>query len=153
MPDIKLTHAFDMQVFVKTPIQNLGKTSHGTRLIAEVTGGEISGPLLQGSIHAGGGDWLLTREDSVTQLDVRLTIEADDGGLIYCRYEGLRHGPADVMAKMAAGEPVDPSLFYFRVQPRFETSAEPHLWMNRHLFIATGERNSQGPKYSIFKVE
>ncbi|MFC4271180.1 DUF3237 family protein [Sneathiella chungangensis] len=153
MSDIKLTHAFDMQLSVKSPVLNLGKTPQGGRLIAEVTGGVITGPLLNGRVHAGGADWLLLREDDVMQLDVRITIEAEDGGLIYARYEGLRHGPQDVMAKMAAGETVDPSLFYFRILPRFETSAASHLWLNKHLFVGTGERNSEGPKYSVFKVE
>jgi len=153
MPDMKLNHAFDMQLSVKTPILDLGKTPQGGRLIAEVTGGQVTGPMLQGKIHGGGADWLLMREDEVMQLDVRITIETEEGSLIYARYEGLRHGPKDVMAKIAAGEQVDPSLFYFRIQPRFETASVPHLWLNRHLFVGTGERNTQGPKYSVFMVE
>lgn len=152
MPEVKLAHAFDMQLSVKTPIANLGKTPLGGRLIADVTGGDVSGPMLSGRI-LGGADWLLMREDDVMQLDVRLTIEAEDGALIYARYEGLRHGPKEVMEQMARGEEVNPSQFYFRVSPRFETSSESHLWLNKHLFLATGERNAQGPKYSVFKVE
>lgn len=153
MSEMKVIHAFDMQLSVKTPIADLGKTPLGGRLIAEVTGGDVTGPMLNGHIQGGGADWLLLRDDGVMQLDVRLTIEAEDGGLIYTRYEGLRHGPKEVMKKMARGEEVDPSQFYFRISPRFETASEPHQWLNRHLFVGTGERNAQGPKYSVFKVE
>ncbi|MEX1036062.1 MAG: DUF3237 domain-containing protein [Sneathiella sp.] len=153
MPEIKLKHAFDMQLSVKTPILDFGNTPLGKRLIAEVTGGSVSGPMLRGHIHGGGADWLLMREDEVTQLDVRLTIEAEDGSLIYAHYSGLRHGPKDVMAKVAAGDAVHPSEYYFRILPRFETSSATHQWLNRHLFVGTGERNTQGPKYSVFMVE
>ncbi|WP_334129558.1 DUF3237 domain-containing protein [Sneathiella sp.] len=152
MQEVRLTHAFDMRLTVEMPPLNLGETAMGGRVIATVTGGEITGPLLQGKVR-GGGDWLLTRPDGVTQLDVRLTIEAADGALIYVRYEGFRHGPADVMARLMAGEAVDPSLYYFRAQPRLETSAPAHLWVNRHLFIATGVREPEGPVYSVYKVE
>lgn len=152
MPEINLTHAFDMQLSVKAPISDLGKTPLGGRLIAEVTGGEVYGPMLSGRVQGGGGDWLLLRDDGVMQLDVRLTIEAEDGGLIYTRYEGLRHGPKEVMEMVARGEEVDPSRFYFRITPRFETSSPAHHWMNKHLFVGTGERNKQGPKYSVYMV-
>jgi hypothetical protein len=153
MPDVSLKPAFEMALNVKSPITNLGKTPKGNRLIAEVTGGTVSGPLLQGTILAGGGDWLLLRDDGVMELDVRLTIEATDGSHIYVSYKGMRHGPKEVMDKMAAGEAVDPELVYFRVAPVFETSAESHDWLNRHLFVATGVRNPTGPTYSVFLVE
>lgn len=153
MTQISLKPAFEIALTVKTPVLSLGKTPYGTRLIAEVTGGIVSGPLLQGKVHAGGGDWLLLREDGVMQLDVRLTIEASDGGLIYTTYRGLRHGPKEVMDRMAAGEEVDPASYYFRMAPVFETSAANHDWLNRNLFIATGSRKAEGPVYQVSVVE
>ncbi|MCF8468224.1 MAG: DUF3237 domain-containing protein [Sneathiella sp.] len=153
MTGISLRHAFDMHLTVKAPVLNLGKTHYGNRLIAEVTGGVVKGPMLEGHIHGGGGDWLLLRDDDVMQLDVRLTIEASDGGLIYVTYRGLRHGPKEVMDKMAAGEAVDPSQYYFRMTPAFETSSTSHQWLNKHLFIGTGARNPAGPTYRVYLVE
>ena len=70
MPEMKMTHAFDMQLSVKTPIADLGKTPLGGRLIAEVTGGDVTGPMLNGHIHGGGADWLLLRDDGVFPLPV-----------------------------------------------------------------------------------
>jgi Protein of unknown function (DUF3237) len=153
MPALSLTPAFDMHLTVKSPLTILGRTPFGERLIAEVTGGTVNGPLLSGKVHAGGGDWLLLRNDGVMQLDVRLTIEADDGGLIYVTYKGLRHGPKEVMDRMAKGETVDPSEYYFKMAPIFETSSAEHDWLNKNLFVANGVRKSAGPSYSIFLVE
>jgi hypothetical protein len=104
-------------------------------------------------VHDAGGDWILNRTDGVTQLDVRLTMQTDDGALIYMTYKGLRHGPADVMAKLAAGETVDPSLLYFRTAPFFETAADgKYAWMNKAVFVATGRREPSGPIYRVFQV-
>ena len=45
---------------------------------------------------------------------MRLTLETDDGHLIYMRYEGMRHGPAWVIEQLNKGEKVDPNRYYFR---------------------------------------
>ncbi|MCR9213172.1 MAG: DUF3237 domain-containing protein [Proteobacteria bacterium] len=153
MSQITLKPAFEIALTVKTPVLNLGKTPYGNRLIAEVTGGTVSGPLLQGKVHPCGGDWLLLRNDGVMQLDVRLTIEASNGDLIYTTYRGLRHGPKDIMDRMAAGEQVDPGSYYFRMAPVFETSSKTHDWLNKNLFIATGSRQPEGPVYQVSMVE
>jgi hypothetical protein len=50
----------------------------------------------------------------------------DDGGLIYVVNHGIRHAPADVQARLDAGEPVDRSLVYFRTSPTFETAPGRH---------------------------
>jgi len=51
---------------------------------------------------------------------------------------GYRHGPPEVMQRLAKGEPVDPKEYYFRGTPVFETSAENYKWITRYIFIATG---------------
>jgi hypothetical protein len=49
------------------------------------------------------------RPDGVLEQDVRITLKTDDGAFIYVRYAGMRHGPPEVMARLAQGETVDPS--------------------------------------------
>lgn len=134
------------------PAQKLGETPAGDRKIVPVLGGSVAGDRLSGRILPGGGDWAVTRADGVLLLDVRLTIEADDGALIFCRYEGMRHGAPEVMARLAAGAPVDPSEMYFRIAPRFETAAPQHAWLNRLLAVGIGERLPEGPRYHIHEV-
>ncbi|MEL0323675.1 MAG: DUF3237 domain-containing protein, partial [Rhodospirillales bacterium] len=83
---------------VHLPLTDVGGTPHGDRLVARITGGTFSGPKLKGHIHDGGGDWLLTGTDGVSKIDVRMTLETDDGALLYTTYHGFRHGPEAVMA-------------------------------------------------------
>src|SRR5580765_4725446 len=113
------------------PRQELGTVPHGIRSIVPVTGGDFEGPRLRGKVLPGGSDWLLLRSDGVLELDLRITLETDDGALIYMTFQGLRHGPPDVLAALARGEAVDPSKYYFRTAPRFETSAPPYAFLNR----------------------
>lgn len=153
MSEIQTEFVMEMRLGVAMPLAAVGNTQYGDRRIARVTGGTFEGPKLKGTVHDGGGDWILNRTDGVTQLDVRLTMQTDDGALIYMTYKGLRHGPADVMAKLAAGETVDPSWVYFRTAPFFETAADgKYAWMNKAVFVATGRREPSGPIYRVFQV-
>jgi len=157
MSEIQTEFVMEMRLSVEMPLQAIGQTQYGDRRIAKVTGGTFEGPGLdnvglKGTVAGGGGDWILNRSDGVTQLDVRLVMETDDGALIYMTYTGLRHGPAEVMAKMAAGEPVDPTSYYFRTTPYFETGSEKYAWMNRSCFVSKGHREPTGPVYRVFRV-
>ena len=134
-------------------ILDIGNTPLGGRKIAAVQGGTFEGERLRGHVHpAPGGDWLLMRHDGVLTLDVRLTLETDDGALIYMRYNGMRHGPDEVMAKVNRGEAVDPGSYYFRVAPQFETAAPQYDWLNRMLCIGVGERTATGPVYTVYEI-
>lgn len=152
MSHIQTEHLFDISLAVEAPLQLLGHTPYGDRRIAKVMGGHFEGPNLKGTVRSGGGDWLLFRNDGVTELDVRLVLETDDGALIYMTYGGLRHGPEDVMARLNAGEKVDPADYYFRITPRFETSAAKYLWLTKAICIGTGDRTPTGPVYNVYRV-
>jgi hypothetical protein len=134
------------------PAQRLGDTPAGDRKIVPVLGGTVEGARFSGTILPGGGDWAVTRADGVLTLDVRLTIEAADGALVFCRYDGLRHGPAEALDRLARGAPVDPAEIYFRIAPRFETAAPQHAWLNRLLAVGVGERLAEGPRYHVHEV-
>jgi hypothetical protein len=130
-------------------IVGIGTTTLGRRRIATVTGGER----LRGSVvGAPAGDWLLQRSDGATVLDVRLLLRTDDGGHIYMSYRRVRHGPADVMARLAAGETVDPATYYFRIAPVFETAANKYEWLNRVVAVGTGRRDPMGPTCVVEEV-
>ena len=133
-------------------IQPLGKTPLGQRVVAAVGGGTFEGERLRGTVAAGGSDWILGRPDGALQLNVRLVLRTDDGALIGMTYQGFRHGPAAVIERLNRGEPVDPSEYYFRTAPLFETSAPKYDWLNRIVAIATGDRKPEGPIYEVFEV-
>lgn len=152
MSDIRTEFLFRMPIEVETPLQMVGQTPFGDRRIAKVLGGSFEGPKLKGRVLPGGGDWLLLRAHGVLQLDVRLTMETDDGALIYMTYRGLRHGPAEVMERLNRGEAVDPSEYYFRTAPFFETGSERYGWLNRIVSVATGYREAKGPVYDVHQI-
>ena len=140
-----------LQVVVPPP-QKLGAVPYGTRVIAPIASGTFEGARLRGKVLPGGGDWTLLRSDGVLELELRITLETDDGALIGLTSFGLRHGSPEVMAALARGESVDPSKYYFRTAPRFETSAPQYEFLNRMIAIASGDRRAGGPIYTIDEV-
>jgi hypothetical protein len=143
---------FEIQLQVPSVV-DIGATPLGRRRIAAVTGGQFHGERLRGTVvGAPAGDWLLQRADGVTVLDVRLLLRTDDGEHIYMSYRGVRHGPAEVMARLAAGETVDPATYYFRIAPVFETAATKYEWLNKVVAVGTGRREPTGPIYVVEEV-
>ena len=135
------------------PPQELGEAPLGRRRIIPITGGRFSGERLSGRVLPGGADWQIVRADGVSQLEAHYTLETDDGALVYVRNVGLRHGPPEVLAKLAAGEPVDPALYYMRTTPSFETGAERYRWLNRIVCVATGARRKDSVELDVYEVK
>jgi len=86
------------------PAQELGAGPLGRRRIIAITGGRFFGELLSGRVRPGGADWQVIRADGVAELDARYTLETADGALVYVRNRGYRHGPAEVLKRLAAVE-------------------------------------------------
>ena len=130
----------------------IGETAGSFRRIGVVPGGVFEGERLSGEILDGGNDWQSVRRDGSTMLDVRLVLRVDDGEHIMMRYQGLRHGPKDVIDRLESGEVVDPESYYFRINPMFEAPSGRHDWLNRVMAIGVGHRLADGPVYSVFEV-
>ena len=134
------------------PMLHLGPTPYGDRRIVPIAGGRFEGPRLAGRIIPGGADWQVVRADGVADIEARYTLETAAGERILVRSEGLRHGPEEVIAALARGEPVDPARYYFRTVIRFETSAPALSWMNRMLTISRGARDATCVRLEVFEV-
>lgn len=132
--------------------QELGDVGKGGRRIVPITGGDFSGPALRGEVLPGGADWQVLRGDGVAELEARYTLRAEDGALIYVRNHALRHGPAEVIAALAAGRPVAPESYYFRGATFFETGAVHYAWLNRHIIVCTGHREPDRVMVQFYKV-
>src|SRR5262245_13015358 len=132
--------------------QRIGAVPHGTRVTAPIASGHFEGPRLRGTVLPGGGDWTLLRGDGVLELDLRITLETDDGALVYMTSFGFRHGPPESMAALARGERIDPSTYYFRTTPRFETAHPKYAFLNRLLAVSSGDRRPEGPIYTIDEI-
>ncbi len=133
-------------------VMKIGAVPLGTRGVAVIGGGHFDGPRLRGTVLPDVGDWTLLRSDGVLELDLRLTLQTDDGALIHMTSFGLRHGPADVIAAIARGDTVDPATYYFRTTPRFETGHPKYAFLNRLLAVSSGDRRSDGPIYTIHEI-
>jgi hypothetical protein len=133
------------------PAVAVGDGPFGTRTIYNVVGGTFEGPMLRGTVHSGGGDWLLT-SPSHNELDVRATIETDDGALIYVSYRGVLKIDQALVQRVIAGEDVSPSEYYFRTSPRFETGHEKYAWLNSTVCVAYGRFGPNLVEYRIFAI-
>ena len=108
----------------------------GAVSIFPVTGGSFDGERLRGKVLAGGGDWVVKRADGTFELDLRVTLETDDGALIHMTFSGIR----------------DDANRYFRTVPRFETAAPKYAFLNRLLAVGIGEIRPDGPVHAIEEI-
>ena len=146
-----LSPRFELRVRVG-PAQELGEVGGGRRRVVPITGGEVVGERLNGVILPGGADWQTLRADGVTILQARYTLQARDGAVIGVINTGVRTAPAEVARRMAAGELVDPALYYFRASPVFEVGPGPHQWLTERLFVCAGERTPDLVRLTVYEV-
>jgi hypothetical protein len=114
----------------------IGQTPHGRLSILPITGGSFEGERLRGTVLAGGGDWVTAVADGTFELDLRVTLETDDGALIHMTFTGVR----------------DDANHYFRTLPRFETAAPKYAFLNRLLAVGIGEIQPDGPVHAIEEI-
>lgn len=153
MTELQHRHLTTMTLTVDYPAMvSIGQTPVGLRRIAPVSGGSFVGDRLSGVVLAGGNDWLINRNDGVMLLDVRLTLETDDGAPIYLSYQGRFLAQPAVMARFAKGEALDPSEYSLAMTAKFECGDERYAWLNNVVAVGTGERTATGPIYTIFEV-
>lgn len=151
MADLRTELLVEVSVDLEEP-QNVGATPHGNRQIYGVRGGTFEGPKLRGEVLPGGGDWLLLRPDGAGELDVRGTLRTDDGHLIYTYYRGIFDASPEVMQRLIQGEKVDPSEYYFRTTPVYETASEKYGWLNRVVSVAVGRFAPNWVGYTVYAV-
>ena len=151
MKNVRTKPMFAMRLDVR-PLLIVGATPGAYRRVGVVTGGSFEGERLSGAVLDGASDWQTVRNDGSTTLNVRLVLKTEDGALIGMTYQGLRHGPADIIARIEKGEVVDPASYYFRINPLFETDAAKYDWINRVIAVGIGHRFADGPVYSVFEV-
>jgi hypothetical protein len=151
MKELRWQPLFVFRIDVAPP-SIVGMTPGYDRRIGEITGGTFEGERLRGKFRSGGSDWQSLRSDGAITINVRLVMETDDGALIGLRYRGIRHGPKEVIDRLARGEVVNPNEYYFRVTPWFETAHAKYDWLNRVIAVAIGHRLPQGPIYNVFEL-
>jgi hypothetical protein len=152
LPDPRLTLVYRLEASVGAPLE-LGDTAQGRRRIVPLTGGTFSGPELTGALVPGASaDWQTVLPDGTALGDIRYTLQTDAGALLYVRSRSVRHGPAEVLARLGRGEEVDPAEYTFRASTQIETAAPELDWLNKGVFIAVGGRQPAGVVYETYLV-
>jgi hypothetical protein len=152
LPDPRLTRIFRLEATLGQPL-DLGETTQGHRRIVPWDGGAFTGPELNGEVIVGASaDWQVVLPDGTALADIRYTLRTDGGELLYGRSRGVRHGTAEVLARLARGEDVDASEYTFRTATEIETAAPELDWLNKGVFISVGARRPGGVVYETYLV-
>ena len=152
LSQIKVEHLCDFEIEFE-PLQVMASPSVGTRLTVVIKHGVARGPLLNGEFVPGGGDWITLGADGVARLDVRATLRADDGELIYLTNTGRSVGDADSSGRFMAGELLTGADHYVRSSPLFETSSEKYGWLNGAVTTAVNDVAMDRVHYRVYWVK
>jgi len=153
LPEPRLTRVYRLEATLGQPL-DLGDVAQGHRRIVPQTGGTFTGPELNGKLLPGASaDWQIVLPDGTALGDVRYTLQTDTGELLYVQSRGVRHGSAEVLARLGRGEDVDPSEYTFRTSTQIETAAPRLDWLNKGIFISVGGRQATGVIYETYLVE
>jgi hypothetical protein len=129
----------------------MGPAPLGERRVVYITGGAFQGPLLRGEVMAG-ADWQIARRDGALELDARYALKEARGGIVQVISQGMRHGPPEVLARLARGDEVDPASYFFRTFMRFETGAAELAFLNTTMAVATAQRHARRVELRCFSV-
>ena len=152
LPEPRLTLVYRLEATLGQPL-DLGETPQGHRRIVPLTGGTFTGPELRGKLLPGASaDWQLLLPDGTAIGDIRYTLQTDTGELLYVQSRGVRHGSAEVLARLARGEDVDASEYTFRTSTQIETAARELDWLNKGIFISVGGRRAADVIYETYLV-
>jgi hypothetical protein len=123
------------------PPQSLGRTPAGERWVVQILSGRLEGRI-NGEVLPGGADHQIVAPDGTSHLNARYVILTDDGAMILVRNTGIRHG--------VVGD--DPSKYYFRSTPRFETGHDRYLWLNKVVAVCSGARTPDSVLLDFYEV-
>jgi hypothetical protein len=151
VPELKSAYLGELRIEV-TGSYMLGASPLGQRRIDRLDKGHFKGPRIQAEIVAGGMDTLLGGADGAMRPDVRLVLKLDDGETLLIVYRGVRHGPPEVMQRIARGEDVPPQDYYLRTGLVFETASRKYGWLNRIVGVGVGRRAPDAAIYDVFEI-
>ncbi|MEZ5537710.1 MAG: DUF3237 domain-containing protein [Thiolinea sp.] len=152
IPTPQLRHSFTLHVELGKPIE-MGQGRAGKRRIFPIIGGLALGPDISGEVLNLGADWQTIYADGAAFLDTRYALQTSDGAVIEIVNVGSRHGPAEVIQQLAAGEDVDPASYYMRTAARLETGDERYAWVNHMIFVCAGIRRASAVEIAYYAVE
>jgi hypothetical protein len=152
-PAPQLEYAFAFKVMFSKRVK-MGTLPNGSlRGYTGVTGGEVKGPKLNGTVvpHSG-GDWPMYWPNGAVEFTANYMLQAEDGTLILVKNRGFRYATPEVTARMERLDPVDASEYYMRLSPFFEAPVGRYDWMNRTVFVGTANRQADHSVFRFWQV-
>jgi cytochrome P450 len=113
----------------------------GTRIVAEIVATSYDGERLRArQIGVASADWALVSDAGIAAIDVRTTLETEDGAIIFVSYTGRTD------YSQAGAAPL-------YVAPTFETGDPRYAWLNGVQAVARGyARELTQIRYEIYEV-
>jgi hypothetical protein len=106
----------------------LAGTPAGDRVIVEFAAIDFDGERVKAHLKGkAAADWIVIGADSTALIDIRFTLETQDGALLYVQMNGRANA-----ATFNAGGPL-------YMTPRFETGDARYAWLNRVQAISKGK--------------
>ena len=126
------------------PAVDLGKTPAGRRLMVTILDAVWEGERLRARKKPDtvAADWMIIAPDGTGMIDIRLTLETEDGALIYVDYRGRRD-----ITEVDQGH--DAPVY---ITPCFETSDPRYTWLNKVQAIGKGTVVGESRIYEIFEM-
>ncbi len=113
----------------------------GTRVIVEFREARLEGERVRATQRgATSGDWLVVGPDATATLDLRFTLETDDGALIYAHGAGRTN----------ANEFPKGGAIWFT--PIFETADPRYAWLNAVQGIAKGRAEGTRASFDVYEA-
>ena len=135
---MKLEHLMDFKARLYSPVLDVGQGPFGTRYVYNAAEGSFEGPLLKGRVLPGGGDMPLADANGAMRLDIRVTLETDDGAFIYFQNQGLWRNDPSLPAPQP-GKAAEFGDMYIMSTPRLETGDDRYQWLNDFVYLAEGK--------------
>lgn len=140
---LELVHLCTLRSVPDPPV-DLGVTTAGQRYMVNIREARWEGERLKASLKLGlpAGDWMVISPEGIAHIDIRETLETDDGALIYVRYQGRRD-----IARVRAG--LEAPVY---ITPLFETSDPRYTWLNSIQAVGKGTAVDNALVYEIYEL-
>lgn len=150
---LPIAHAYLCSLDVRVgPIVTLDPGPYGERRVVDILGGRVEGPDLVGTVVPGGADWQIVRADGVVDIEAHYSLLLDDAARVEVVSTGLRYAADDALERIAGGDAVDPSEYFFRTFVRFQTGSPRLATLNRTMAVATGARRRDRVELTLYRV-
>ena len=146
--DLKSEQILEFNLSLNAPVMV------GQRAIYSWNGGQVLG-LIKGKVLPIGAEFGKEIDKNTYQVDVRAVIETDDKETIYMTYSGYVHADSETFNLINTGHSaeIDPTKYYYRTNPIFETKSTKYYWLNHTVSVGVGSFTKTGVSYKIYAIK